>query len=42
VTFERYEPFEQDDKGIDRSREGPPTAWFTDPAGNICAVLQMM
>jgi len=41
VAFERYEGFEQDEKGIDRSGDGPPIAWFTDPAGNICAVLQL-
>ena len=41
VAFERYDGLEQDDKGIDRSGDGPPIAWFTDPAGNICAVLQL-
>ena len=43
VTFERYEGFKQDDKGIARpsnDNEGPPIAWFTDPAGNILSVLQ--
>jgi catechol 2,3-dioxygenase-like lactoylglutathione lyase family enzyme len=43
VAFERYEGFEQDEKGIARPRsaeEGPPIAWFKDPAGNILAVLQ--
>ena len=39
VEFERYDGFEQDDKGIARA-EGPPIAWFKDPAGNILAVLQ--
>jgi catechol 2,3-dioxygenase-like lactoylglutathione lyase family enzyme len=39
VSFERYEGFDQDDKGIARGDEGPPIAWFTDPAGNILAVL---
>lgn len=38
VTFERYEGFEQDDKGIARG-PGPTIAWFKDPAGNILAVL---
>ncbi len=38
VRFERYEGFEQDQKGI--SREGPSIAWFTDPAGNVLSVLQ--
>ncbi len=44
VTFERYEGFEHDDQGIVRGdgteEEGGPIAWFTDPAGNILAVLQ--
>jgi catechol 2,3-dioxygenase-like lactoylglutathione lyase family enzyme len=40
VVFERYEGFGQDDKGIARE-EGPPIAWFKDPAGNILAVLQL-
>jgi catechol 2,3-dioxygenase-like lactoylglutathione lyase family enzyme len=40
VRFERYEGFEQDEKGIARMDEGPPIAWFTDPAGNILAVLE--
>ena len=39
VTFERYEGFPQDDKGVMRD-EGPNIAWFTDPAGNILSVLQ--
>jgi catechol 2,3-dioxygenase-like lactoylglutathione lyase family enzyme len=41
VTFERYEGFEQDEKGIARGPEGPPIAWFTDPAGNILSVLEL-
>ncbi|MGH9249204.1 MAG: VOC family protein [Acidimicrobiales bacterium] len=41
VAFERYEGTEQDEKGIDRSGDGPPIAWFADPAGNICSVLQL-
>ncbi|MBT2393273.1 VOC family protein [Streptomyces sp. ISL-1] len=40
VTFERYAGFDQDEKGVFRA-EGPPIAWFTDPAGNTLAVLQM-
>ena len=40
VEFERYEGFEQDDKGIARGDEGPAIAWFTDPSGNILSVLQ--
>jgi predicted enzyme related to lactoylglutathione lyase len=39
IEFERYEGFEQDEKGIARA-EGPTIAWFKDPAGNILAVLQ--
>ena len=38
VTMERYEGAEQDEKGVHRG-EGPDIAWFTDPAGNIIAVL---
>jgi predicted enzyme related to lactoylglutathione lyase len=39
VEFERYDGFDQDDKGIARG-PGPSIAWFTDPAGNILSVLQ--
>ncbi|CAN5212545.1 VOC family protein [soil metagenome] len=40
VTFERYgEGFHQDERGIARG-EGPPIAWFKDPAGNILSVIQ--
>jgi predicted enzyme related to lactoylglutathione lyase len=38
VTFERYDGFEQDEKGIDRSGPAGGIAWFKDPAGNILAV----
>ena len=38
VTFEQYEGFEQDEKGIDRSGPAGGIAWFRDPAGNILAV----
>lgn len=41
VQFERYEGFQHDDKGIARDDEGPPIAWFTDPAGNVLSVLEM-
>ncbi|HEX2031359.1 MAG TPA: VOC family protein [Actinomycetota bacterium] len=43
VRFERYEGFEQDEKGIARPArqdQGPPIAWFKDPAGNILAILE--
>jgi catechol 2,3-dioxygenase-like lactoylglutathione lyase family enzyme len=39
VRFERYEGFDQDDKGIARNA-GPMIAWFRDPAGNILSVIQ--
>jgi catechol 2,3-dioxygenase-like lactoylglutathione lyase family enzyme len=39
VEMEKYEGFEQDEKGIMRG-EGPDIAWFTDPAGNVLAVLK--
>ena len=41
VRFERYEGFDQDDKGIARGGDGPEIAWFKDPAGNILSVLQL-
>ena len=40
VEFERYDGFEQDEKGIARAEGGPLIAWFTDPAGNVLSVLQ--
>ena len=39
VSMERYEGFEQDEKGIAHG-PGPHIAWFKDPAGNILSVLQ--
>jgi hypothetical protein len=41
VSFKRYEGFTQDEKGIARGDEGPPIAWFTDPAGNVLSVLEV-
>ncbi|MGZ5311003.1 MAG: VOC family protein [Solirubrobacterales bacterium] len=38
VEFERYEGFEQDEKGISRG-PGPEIAWFKDPSGNVLSVL---
>jgi predicted enzyme related to lactoylglutathione lyase len=38
VSFERYDEFEQDEKGIAHG-PGPEIAWFKDPAGNILSVL---
>jgi catechol 2,3-dioxygenase-like lactoylglutathione lyase family enzyme len=40
VTFERYDGFVHDEHGIVRGEGGPPIAWFTDPAGNVLAVLE--
>jgi predicted enzyme related to lactoylglutathione lyase len=39
VRFERYDGFDQDEKGIMRGG-GPYIAWFKDPAGNVLSVLQ--
>jgi len=38
VQMEKYPGMDQDEKGIARG-DGPTIAWFTDPAGNILAVL---
>ena len=42
VTFERYgSEFPQDERGVMRAEGmGPPIAWFTDPAGNIIALIE--
>ena len=39
VQFERYDGFDQDEKGISRGN-GPAIAWFKDPAGNLLSVLE--
>jgi hypothetical protein len=39
VEFEKYD-FVDDPKGIARG-DGPPIAWFKDPAGNILSVIQL-
>ena len=40
VTFERYDDFPgQDERGIMRD-QGPPIAWFKDPAGNILSLIK--
>lgn len=44
ITFERYDTFPQDEKGIARglaAQRGPDAAWFKDPEGNILEVLQV-
>jgi catechol 2,3-dioxygenase-like lactoylglutathione lyase family enzyme len=38
VEFERYDGFDQDERGIDRTGPNGGIAWFKDPAGNILAV----
>ena len=38
IEFERYDGFDQDEKGIDRNGPAGGIAWFKDPAGNILAV----
>jgi catechol 2,3-dioxygenase-like lactoylglutathione lyase family enzyme len=41
VTFEQYTgDLQTDAKGVWRG-EGPPIAWFRDPAGNILSVIQI-
>lgn len=40
VSFERYDGFNQDERGVSRDPGGPPIAWFTDPAGNILSVVE--
>jgi predicted enzyme related to lactoylglutathione lyase len=39
IALERYEGFEQDEKGVARG-PGPQIAWFKDPSGNVLSVLQ--
>ena len=39
VEFLRYDGAPQDEKGIARGM-GPAIAWFTDPDGNVLAVLE--
>jgi catechol 2,3-dioxygenase-like lactoylglutathione lyase family enzyme len=41
IAFERYDgpDFNQDERGIMRD-QGPPIAWFKDPAGNILSVIK--
>jgi catechol 2,3-dioxygenase-like lactoylglutathione lyase family enzyme len=40
VSFERYEGFEGDEKGIHSAGDGGRVAWFKDPEGNTIAVGQ--
>jgi catechol 2,3-dioxygenase-like lactoylglutathione lyase family enzyme len=39
VELERYDGFGQDERGVMRD-QGPPIAWFKDPAGNVLSVLE--
>jgi catechol 2,3-dioxygenase-like lactoylglutathione lyase family enzyme len=39
VEMEKYDGFDQDEKGIARG-QGPDIAWFKDPAGNVLSVLK--
>ncbi|WP_413319049.1 VOC family protein [Agrococcus sp. 1P02AA] len=39
VVFERYDGFEQDERGIARGM-GPDIAWTTDPSGNVIALME--
>ena len=39
VQFEKYDGFDQDEKGIARGN-GPDIAWFKDPAGNVLSVIK--
>ncbi|WP_017569838.1 VOC family protein [Nocardiopsis halotolerans] len=38
VEMLRYEGFGQDERGI--ARGNPTVAWFADPFGNVCSVVQ--
>jgi predicted enzyme related to lactoylglutathione lyase len=38
VSFESYDGFDQDEKGIDHTGPNGGIAWFKDPAGTILAV----
>jgi catechol 2,3-dioxygenase-like lactoylglutathione lyase family enzyme len=40
VRFERYEQPKTDAKGIHRTPEVHPVAWFRDPAGNILSIVE--
>lgn len=39
ISFERYEGFPQDEKGVMRGN-GPDIAWFKDPSGNVLSVMR--
>lgn len=39
IALERYDGFDQDERGIASPPHGPRIAWFKDPAGNVLAVM---
>ncbi|KUG57416.1 hypothetical protein AVL62_13405 [Serinicoccus chungangensis] len=41
VEFLRYDGMPQDELGVVESGDGPPIAWFADPAGNVHSVLDV-
>ena len=41
VTMERYDGFDQDERGIASGPSGPHIGWFNDPAGNVLSVMQI-
>jgi predicted enzyme related to lactoylglutathione lyase len=41
VAMERFEGFDQDERGIAAGTGGPHIAWFKDPAGNVLSVTQL-
>ncbi|MCP2267245.1 VOC family protein [Promicromonospora thailandica] len=43
VSLLRYPGFDHDERGVVRSTDpaqGPTIAWFTDPAGNVVALIE--
>ena len=40
VIFERYEAFEQDERGVWTAPSGTRIAWFKDPDGNVISLGQ--
>lgn len=42
IRLEHYDlpDIKTDNRGIARGEDGPMIAWFKDPAGNICSVLE--
>lgn len=39
IELVQYDGFPQDERGILRG-QGPPIAWFLDPAGNVLSILE--